>query len=107
MDIEEGILQNMEVFLVFYPISSCDRIPFAVILAPWRPNSGAFRLIEHLELDPRRTCNFPHFPAKGVNFPHQMPLCCTSDRGITGHPPNRFSIHRQEGSLTSHPGGCQ
>jgi hypothetical protein len=53
----------------------------------------------------RCVCDLRHFSAKGVNLSHKVPLGCSANSRIAGHPSNGLAIHRYNKNGRTHSRG--
>jgi len=82
-------------------------IEFPVGLCAWSPHCGPFSAVQKTELDARSIGNASHHPVKRINFPNQMALAQSPNRGITGHFANGFQFmgnQEEEEARRSHAG---
>jgi hypothetical protein len=82
----------MEIVLLSEHVLNSKPIQLSIGLGAGPPDCGPLAPVEHPKLDARLICRFTHQAVKGIDFPDQLALSQSTNRGIAGHHPNLAGI---------------
>ena len=99
------ILVEVEVGGLFKSQSPSFRKSHAVVLGAWAPHGGAFRSIEHSELDGAFIADEARVSTEGIDFTYDLAFCDTAHCGVTRHLAYYPHVHGDEEGRGAQVGG--
>ena len=101
-----GALLDFQMLRPLQAMLHFQRIGSLIGLRSRGADGGAFRGIEHPELDAAPVCDLAHEAAQGVDLPDDMAFCRSPDGGVAAHFADRVEIHREQKRCSAHSGSC-
>ncbi len=100
----DGALPHRKIFSMLENLAPFGREFIAVGLRAGAPHSGAFRAVEHAELNRRQIGDDTHHAAEGVDFADNLALGDTANSRVAAHLRDLVHIHRHQQSACAESG---
>jgi hypothetical protein len=102
-----GVLPHVEIGRIFDdPPPGFDKF-HSVALYAGTPHCGAFRPVQHAELDGGPVAHDPRLPSQCIDLAHDLPLGHPAHGWVAAHLGNLVHIHGDEQRLRAHIGCCR